>query len=183
MSEPAMALGGAASATVTEQPVVGMITVRAHLETQGAAIAAVVGAALPSQRGITSAGDRRLAWMSPDELLVILPLSEVAGVVSALTEALAGGHAMVIDVSHMRSMFAIAGDAPRDVVAKLVPADLHPDSFGAGELRRTRLAQVPCAFWLEGAEIRLICFRSVARYAFDVLAEAADTPVGHFPAT
>jgi sarcosine oxidase subunit gamma len=49
--------------------------------------------------------------------------------------------------------------------------------FELGELRRTRLGQIAAALWkpAEG-EIRLVCFRSVAQYAFDLLAEAAASP-------
>ena len=40
--------------------------------------------------------------------------------------------------------------------------------------RRTRMAQVPAAFWLdEAGNFHLICFRSVADYAFELLKVSA----------
>jgi sarcosine oxidase subunit gamma len=49
--------------------------------------------------------------------------------------------------------------------------------------RRSRLAQVPAAFWMPDAEtFQIVCFRSVARYMFDLLSIAAQpgSEVGHF---
>jgi sarcosine oxidase subunit gamma len=81
---------------------------------------------------------------------------------------------LAADVSDMRAVFRIEhGLAARETVAKLAPVDLAPGRFEAGTLRRTRLAQIPAAIWWEEDGITLVCFRSVARYAFDVLAQAA----------
>ena len=41
------------------------------------------------------------------------------------------------------------GVKSRELMAKLTPADLHPDVFGLGMFRRSRLGQVAAAFWLE----------------------------------
>ncbi|MEO9629184.1 MAG: sarcosine oxidase subunit gamma, partial [Sulfitobacter sp.] len=49
--------------------------------------------------------------------------------------------------------------------------------------RRTRMGQVPAAFWLrEDGVFEVICFRSVAQYMFDLLSVAAQpgSEVGHF---
>ena len=57
---------------------------------------------------------------------------------------------------------------------KGAPADLSPAAFGPGEIRRTRLGQVACAFWQTGPEtFELICFRSVGAFVGDWLAAAA----------
>ncbi|MGC1503573.1 MAG: sarcosine oxidase subunit gamma, partial [Sulfitobacter sp.] len=55
--------------------------------------------------------------------------------------------------------------------------------FNGTMFRRTRLAQVPAAFWMPDAEtVQIICFRSVAQYVFDVLNVAAQcgSEVGAF---
>ena len=69
----------------------------------------------------------------------------------------------------------------RDVLAKLCPLDLAPASFGPGDFRRTRMAQIPAALWMEeDGSIGVICFRSVGEDAFGLLAAAAEGgPVGH----
>ncbi|MEP2203837.1 MAG: sarcosine oxidase subunit gamma, partial [Tateyamaria sp.] len=67
--------------------------------------------------------------------------------------------------------------------AKLAPVDLAPGQFTSGMFRRTRMGQVPAAFWLrEDGVFEVICFRSVAQYMFDLLSVAAQpgSEVGHF---
>ena len=69
-------------------------------------------------------------------------------------------------------VFTLAGAGAREVVAKLSPVDMQ--ALKIGEIRRTRLAQVPAAFWMSGdEEITLVAFRSVAQYVFDLLKTAA----------
>jgi sarcosine oxidase subunit gamma len=59
-------------------------------------------------------------------------------------------------------------------MAKVAPVDLAPAQFTAGTIRRTRIAQVPAAFWMPQDDVfRVVCFRSVAQYVFDVLSVAA----------
>ena len=114
--------------------------------------------------------------MSPDELLILLPYDDVTSALTAMSVALKGEHALVVDVSDARASFRIEGEGAliRETLAKLTPADMRAAALPVGILRRTRLAQVPAAFWLqsEGAA-HLICFRSVASYIFGILKHAA----------
>jgi sarcosine oxidase subunit gamma len=83
-------------------------------------------------------------------------------------------HHLAVNVSDARAMFSLTGEAGplKDVLAKVTPADMA--ALAPGEMRRTRLQQVPAAIWFEsGTEARVVCFRSVARYVFDVLALSA----------
>jgi sarcosine oxidase subunit gamma len=110
-------------------------------------------------------------------LLLVLPRAEAAPRLAAIVAALEGTHHLAADVSDLRALFRLSGPLAREALARLVPADLHPDVFRPGELRRTRLAQIPCAVWPEEDGFRLLCFRSVAEYAQTILtgaAEAAD---------
>ena len=69
----------------------------------------------------------------------------------------------------------------REVLARLTPADRHPDSFKAGQVRRTRLSQVAGAIWMTEDGAQVLAFRSVAGYVHDLLTNAAASgPVGHF---
>jgi sarcosine oxidase subunit gamma len=179
MSEAVTALGGAhfdgGIATVVEVPLQGMITLRgdpASREVKKAAKA--FGVDLPEVRAITTKGDRSLAWMSPDEMLLLCPCDQVAEVIRTLGEALGGAHALVVNVSDARASFRVTGPLAREVMGKLCPVDLAPAAFKPGMFRRTRMAQVAAAFWMpEGQTIQLICFRSQARYVFDLLCVAA----------
>lgn len=183
MSEAVTALRGAryeGYCTVSDAGLTGMVTIRGDLSDTGfkAAVKKATGCTVPGQGVLTEAKDRRLAWMSPDELLLFCGYEEaealVSALVSALGEALAGRHALVVNVSDARVVVRVEGAACREVIAKLSPADVSKDAFGPGKMRRTRLAQVPAAFFMPDAEsFEVIAFRSVADYLFGLLSNAA----------
>ncbi len=175
MSEAVSALSGASFegiATVQEAGLCGMITLRGDLASQemAAAVAAATGASVPSQRQISEGKTGKAAWMSPDELLLVTAYGNVDQAVEKATKALSGTHALVANVSDARAVFHLSGTNSRDVLAKLAPVDLSRDVFAPGEIRRTRLAQVPAAFWLNADDsFDIVCFRSVGQYVFDLL--------------
>lgn len=145
------------------------------------AVTALAGTAFPERLRIEGTAARGVAWMSPDELLLFVPRGEVGAALARLSEALAGVHHLATDVSDLRACLRIEGPGAREVLGKLSPADLHPDAFGPGAFRRSRLGQVAAAFWLEGEGARVLCFRSVADYALLLLRQsAADGAVGYF---
>lgn len=160
-----------ALATVTRAGGLGMITIRADLERAGDAIAEAAGLSIPAQTSIVTDGSRSLGWMSPDELLLVLPSAETAEALTALTDALAGEHGLVVDVSDARAIFDVTGPHAADVIAKLVPADL--DALPADGLRRSRAGQTAAAIWRVEGGFRLIGFRSTADYLGTILTNAA----------
>ncbi len=180
MSEPVSALAGASfqgSVTVQETGLRGMITLRGDLA--GAklqeAVKKLTGLRVPEICTIALKGDKGVAWMSPDELLLLTPYQLAQGITNTLGDALKGTHHLVANVSDARAVFSLQGAGAREVLAKLAPADLSPAGFVPGEIRRSRLAQVPAAFWISGQdEFEVVCFRSVAQYVFDLLKNAAD---------
>ncbi|MEL7092076.1 MAG: sarcosine oxidase subunit gamma family protein [Pseudomonadota bacterium] len=178
MSEPVTALGGAqftGTTTVTEAALTGMITLRGDLSAAKLKKAAkdATGLTLPSQGHIAQKGDAAIAWMSPDEVLLLCPYDRVGATVAAMSETLGDSFAMVVDVSDARAMFTLSGDATA-VLSKLAPVDVSDAAFPPGTFRRTRLAQVAAAFWrAEDDTYHVICFRSVAQYVFDILKNAA----------
>ena len=159
-------------ATVREIGPLGMISLRCdHAAPALVAAVAGQGLALPGQRRILHAGGRSAGWMSPDEVLLILPRAEVPGALAALGQALAGVHHLAVDVSDARAVFRIEGAKAAQVIAKLAPADL--DRMAPDELRRTRVAQVAGAFWRDDDGFTLVTFRSVAGYVMGLLTHAA----------
>ena len=160
-----------ALADVTRVAGLGMIAIRADLARAGDAIAEAVGLAVPVTARIVTDGSRSLGWMSPDELLVILPSAEQAEAMSALDDALVGEHSLVVDLSDARAAFDVIGLHASDVIAKLSPADLA--SMPQDGLRRSRAAQVAAAFWRIDGGFRVIGFRSTADYLQLVLENAA----------
>lgn len=188
MSNTVSALGGktySGIASVTDTGLRGMITLRGDLASSKmkSAVKAVTGLGLPKQGGVETKGDLAVAWMSPDELLIVCAYADAQAHVAALSKSLASVHALAVNVSDARSVVRVSGAGARDVLAKLCPVDLSPEAFGAGMMRRTRLAQVAAAFWMSGADtFDVICFRSVADYVFETLAVAAEegADVGFF---
>ncbi len=177
MSDTVSALIGASSegfCKVEEAGLVGMITLRADLSLAkvAQAVKSATGAEMPGQGAITTGAKGQVAWMSPDELLLIVEHAAAPGIVAKLEKALATSHALVVNVSDARAMFRVTGEAAADVIAKLSPADLR--GFAPGAFRRSRLAQVPAAFHMPDANsFEIVCFRSVALYMFGLLTNAA----------
>ena len=176
MSDSVSALGQASYdgfAGVREVGPLGMISLRAKPDVAGlaGAIRAVTGTAVPAQRRIVVAGERAAGWMSPDEYLLILPYAETGAALAALTGALDGQHHLAVAVSDARAVFRIEGDKADQVIRKLAPVDM--DRLAAGELRRSRVAQVAAAFWRDGEGFTLVCFRSVAVYVMGLLTHSA----------
>ena len=190
MSDPMSALGGTAFdgiIRIAEAGPAGMVTVRGDLNSARLreAVETATGAAMPEANRITMADARGIGWMSPDELLLLLPHGDAAGAVTALNAALSGEHALAVDVSDARVLVTLEGEGPRirETLAKLTPADLNTSALPVGVLRRTRLAQVPAAFWFASeTTAHVICFRSVAAYVFGILKHAAalGSEVGYF---
>lgn len=154
----------------------GMITLRGDLSAASvkSAVKAVTGLAIPKTGQIAQNEGHAVAWMSPDEVLLISTYAAVGDEFAMLEDRIAGEHTLAVDVSDARAMFSVSGPHAREVLAKLVPVDLAPGAFEQGTIRRTRMAQVPAALWMDDEEIfHIICFRSVARYVFDLLCVAA----------
>ncbi len=187
MSDSQSALAGArfyGIVSVAEAGLVGMITLRgdAKAKTFNDAVKESCGLDLPGQRQINREDDRALIWMSPDEWLLVVPYTDADTQVARLEKELAGSHSLAVNVSDARCVFDVNGADARDVLAKLFPVDLSKEGFSEGMIRRSRLAQVPAAVWMEGPDtFRVVCFRSVAQYVFDLLSGAAAEggEVGH----
>ncbi|MGJ8610864.1 MAG: sarcosine oxidase subunit gamma [Octadecabacter sp.] len=162
-------------AKVTRADPRGMITLRGDLDAakMKKVVKATTGQAMPQSGQYLGDSLRGVAWMSPDEVLIVVPYSDVADTIAQINKALNGMHFLTADVSDARAVFTITGLDARDVLARLCPVDLHCDAFKAGDFRRTRLAQIAAAFWQHDAGFDVVCFRSVADYAEGVLQNAA----------
>jgi sarcosine oxidase subunit gamma len=191
MSDPVSALAGAVDTGglvhISEAGPMGMITLRGDLSEKvfRKALKDITSLDVPDVRRIAQAKGFSLAWMSPDELLVICDYGSVEDCLAVLQARLADVHALAVNVSDARAVFDVKGAEMRDVVAKLAPVDMHVDAFQTGMFRRTRFAQVPAAFWITDEDaVRVVCFRSVAQYMFDLLKMAAQpgsAPQHHIP--
>lgn len=153
----------------------GMIAVRCDLGDRALRSVAtgVTGVDFPDALEANCVGEKGLCWMSPDELLVMVPHGELAEAVQRIEAALEGIHALAADVSDMRAVFLVEGAGVRDVLAKVSPADTRAAALPPGRFRRTRIGQVVGAFWLRDAEsAEVLCFRSVEEYVERLLEDA-----------
>ena len=168
--------------TVTDRGETGMIGLRGDLSAGAlrAVCETVAGCGFPAAGTVSQGDGRALFWMSPDEVLVMLPHDAVTAGLAQIGAALAGTHHLAVDLSDARVVLTVEGGHAREVLAKLTPADLHPDAFGPGHFRRTRLGQIAAGIWCEApGRFGVMCFRSVGDYALRLLRQsAADGPVG-----
>ena len=180
MSEAVTELGGKVSegwVTVRDAGLCGMISLRGDLRNAKLrkACTALTGVAFPAPLKAAAEGRQGLCWMSPDEVLILVAYSDVTAALATLHKALAGTHFQAKNVSDARTVMFVEGAGGRDVMAKLAPIDLHPQSFAVGDFRRTRLGQVAAAFWMrDETTFQVICFRSVGDYAFSLLSTSAE---------
>ena len=153
-----------------------MFTLRADLASTKVKVAmrSATGVPIPKIGACVAAGSCIVAWMSPDELFIVVPSGEAQKIYSNLNKALSGLHASVENVSDARANFILTGANVREVLAKLAPMDTNQAQFPVGSFNRTRFAQVAGAVFMEKEDvISLICFRSVQDYVFALFSDAA----------
>ena len=165
---------------VTRVTARGMITLRGDLASalMKKAVKALTGQAMPTSGQFLGNATSGVAWMSPDELLLVVPYGDVTKSVVQIDEIFKGQHYLAADVSDARAVFSVLGTNARDVLARVSPVDLHADSFCVGQFRRTRIAQVAAAFWMHDTGFDVVCFQSVGDYAQDLLTQAAKNATG-----
>ena len=176
MSDPVSALGGKTCdgfAQIREIGPFGMISLRCDLAEKAlpALIKSITGTKMPAPRRIETKDDKAAAWMSHDELLLILPYKDVSKALDTIGKKLVAIHYLAVDVSDARAVFRIEGPQSIEVLMKLAPVDFA--NLAAGELRRTRVAQVAAAFWQNADGFTLVSFRSVAGYVMGLLEHSA----------
>ncbi len=181
MSNSVSALNGASAegfVAIRDMGLQGMITLRGDLSGPKLkkVVKSVTGGDMPGQGHIALSGTGGAACMSPDEVLIHVPYADVKGKLAEIDKALFEDHHLAADVSDARCMFAVTGEDAlvREALAKLMPVDLSTAAFKFGQFRRSRMAQVPAAIWMAAeGEARVVCFRSVAQYVFDLLKGAS----------
>jgi sarcosine oxidase subunit gamma len=171
-------IDGSGAVLVAAQRRVAMVTLKVELtKATRASLKKVLGTAVPAPRKITNG----VAWMAPDELLILVPEGETPQATIDRLMAEINAPMLAVDVSDARAVFTLKGNKAREVLAKGAPVDLSPEGFCIGDFRRTRLGQVAVAFWLEADdEITLVCFASLRQFMFDWLVNAAQK--GSLPA-
>ncbi len=156
---------------------VGMITLRGNFSNKSfqKALTESCKLGVPKPLSIKSNKDLSLAWMSPDELLLIIHTDgKTEKIKKELGFSLEGMHSLVLDVSGSRKIFMIEGTLWRELLAKGSPVDLRKKSFTKGSFLRTRIGQVSVAFWMvSNNSVYVICGRSYSSFFYEWLCNAA----------
>lgn len=163
---------------IAEQPFIGMLVLRGERRVVSSAVSSVVGLELPNTPGtFADSGDNAVMWIGPDEWVIFTAPTTELDVMSALTTALAGIHAQVVNVSDYYTALAISGEKARDVLAKITMVDLHPRAFAKGNAIASIFGQAGA--WLQmlddetgdGPEFAIYVRRSMADYLWCLIAD------------
>ncbi|MEU7900639.1 sarcosine oxidase subunit gamma family protein [Nonomuraea sp. NPDC049152] len=157
---------------LAEIPFLTHVNVRVDPAGQAAEeVGAALGVPLPTEP-CTAAGSGELtvAWLGPDEWLVIGPegfRSEL------LRKAVDGGQGSVVDVSAQRTTLLVAGPKARDLLSHGCTIDLHPSVFGPGACAQTTLARTQVVLLAREDGFLVLVRSSFAGYLADWLLDAA----------
>jgi sarcosine oxidase subunit gamma len=168
---------------LTREAPLAMLSLRADLNDRSLVedISRAAITPVPAPMMVSESAEVTLAWMAPDELLILCLAGRKDTLVSSIRGGSDGANLLLTDVSDMRERFALTGGQVREVLARLTPADVSPRALPVGMIRRTRIGQVSAAFWLRGEdEAQLLCFRSVGDYVETLLTTtvAHASPIG-----
>lgn len=106
----------------------------------------VLGIPLPLEPNTVTTspdGSRRVAWLGPDEWLIVAPPGSADALEPAVSTVLAesGGGGSVVDVSAARATISLAGPRARAILEHGCSIDLDPRAFGPGHCAQTLLAR------------------------------------------
>lgn len=122
----------------------GLVNIRARRDAAtDAVVNGTLGMGLPSMANrFFKSGEATLAWLGPDEwMLMTADERSAAQVADRLERSFAGHHAAVTEASGNRALFRVAGSGARALIASGCTLDLHPARFGIGQCAQTLLAR------------------------------------------
>lgn len=134
------------------------------------AVRVAFGAELPDRPRVSDGDGISVVWAGPGSWLALGPGDDLE---PALRGRL-GAHATVTDQSDGRTVLRVDGPRARDMLAKGVPIDLHPRSFGPGDVALTHIVHVGVQIWQldEVPSYRLSVLSGYARSTLAFLLEA-----------
>jgi len=127
-----------------------------------------------SKPSSTSPGNTVL-WLGPRKWLIILESGNTRETHKQLETALSGIPSLVSEVSDSRTGIEVSGLQARSLLAKVCALDLDDRSFGPGQCAQSLLIRVLLLLYQADGQptFHLYVDRSVARYAWDWLSDAA----------
>lgn len=158
-----------AGVVMREMPFARYINVRGDVQGPlNAEIKKLTGLALPDKPNTYHQNDKediQIAWLGPDEWMVIASREGLPGFEQQLREALPEEHMAITDVSHGYTAISIQGEHARDLLAKGTPVDVSPEGLPAGAFVQTLLGKSAVMIWAESVDtLGVIVRRSFAEY-------------------
>ena len=156
---------------------IGLLTIRGDLTSKKfkTVVSKHFNLSIPKKLSIATNSKYSMAWMSPDELLVIFTdHNNVQKLATSLRYELKTEQSLILDVSSSKCLFSIHGSLWREFLAKGSPIDLRPDKFRIGHFRRSRIGQVGAAFWSkDGKSVQIMCGQSYRDFFSNWLCNAS----------
>lgn len=133
---------------------------------------AATGLPLPVEANTTSTGLGRTAfWLGPNEWLLTSSEEVPGGLLSSLSETLAGRHHATTDVSESRIVLRVEGPRLADLMSKVTSLDLS--RLQPGQCAQSTFARTHMLLHVLPEAYDLFIHRSFAEYAWRWLEDAA----------
>ncbi|WP_417517942.1 sarcosine oxidase subunit gamma [Minwuia sp.] len=162
-----------------ENPFEAKLILRAQADACANAVKAVTGAALPVTCRLSQHEDITVAWLSPDEFLILGAEGSEQTLHARLTAELGDSHHLISNVTDYYTTLTYSGARAREALMKLSTLDLHPRGFTAGDVKGSVFMHANA--WLmqrlvddapDGPSFDLIVRWSFADYLWCALAHA-----------
>ena len=144
-------------------------------KTVGEIVKSITGCMFPpSANKFTTAGERHVVWLGPDEFMIICEAGKDEELAGAIHASFGNRHAAVTNITDALAAFHLKGVAVRQVLAKGCALDLHQNSFASGDAAQTLLSHAAVTIMaLVNNEFIVICRTSFASYLHDWFLDAA----------
>lgn len=128
-----------------EMGLVGKLVLRSEEAILKDLLKTVFKLALPAVEEATSdkSGEHHAIWMAPDEVMVLLPYSDLWDQKKAVEAAIGDRHAQVVNVSDYYTMIEMAGFHASDATEKLTPYNIRKHGEDKAWSAATIMAKVP----------------------------------------
>ena len=139
-----------------------------------AAVRVAYGVDLPAPGYAATRGDVAALWVQPNAWMMVAPPGE-EGALARAVKAACGDAGSMVDQTHGRMVFTLAGRDARVVLQKLCRLDLHPRAFGPGRVATTLMAEISCLLHQrdDSPSFDMMVFSSFAKHFGGALAHAA----------
>lgn len=154
---------------------VGQLIIRIpekNLKSAAKAIKSVTKLAMPNTLEVTSNKDYSLFWLSPDEILLIVPEKTEADIEAKLRKAIEG-HFAIVDVTGGQTFIELSGERAELILKKSTIYDVHESNFPIGKVVTTKFALSQVIVTRTGTDsFQLIVRRSFSDYIWQWIVDA-----------